>query len=402
MRRTCADRVHRGRGPWRPPVLAILLLTLLAGCADGEADGDADQAIVRDSAGVAVVENQGPDRPLAATPVKLADLTTPDGALTPVPWGVAAAPSGDRLYVLDRTGQRIAVFSGSGEFVEWLGRAGGGPGEFRSPTALAVDRHGALHVLDSGRGIVSRWSSEGDLLNEERAPEAFWGPGLEAAGDGWLYVASSRAEGGLRQTLVREGRGDTTALHSVLQEREMMELPCIRQAAPRVFAPSVLWAAASDRVYVLNGTDYRVDVRTDSGLVGSWRRPLDPVAVTPAMAERRVEIGPYRGFMRMCGVDAATIVEAVGHEPEMPPVLWLAAGPGGRLWVTRTQNGLAPSRVDLLSSEGRYLGSFPAPGLVSKVISDSAFVALEVSESGETALSLHVLRTGGDSPADPG
>ena len=60
-------------------------------------------------------------------------------------------PNG-QIFVLDRSTDRIVVFSGDGEFVRSFGGSGEGPGEFRSPMALAWDGTGRLWVADGLNG----------------------------------------------------------------------------------------------------------------------------------------------------------------------------------------------------------------------------------------------------------
>ena len=368
-------------------VLGLALAT--AGCA--LADGPPGAA--SDSAGVTLVRSSDPDRPLAWTAEMTRRLEVPDSTLTAVPWGVAADPAAGRIYALDWTGERVAVFDRAGAFVEWIGQRGEGPGEFRNPSALALDPHGALHVLDGGRGIVSRWSPTGELLDEVRAPASYWGPGLAADGAGWTYVVSSEMDVEQRETLVRDTGGETEELYSLARELVMMDLPCVGRPAARVFAPSVVWATRGDTVYVREGDGYRIDVLVDGGLVASYRRPLEPIPVTGAMAEARVRMGPYSGVMRACGVTAADVVTAVGHEEATSPVFWLAPDPAGRIWVTRSEDGVRPSRVDVLGADGEYLGTLDLPGIPVAFLSDSVFVGVAPGPLGVT-LTRYELRAG--------
>ena len=128
----------RRNAPMRPPTFVAAGLVLAVGaCAPGPEEG-LGGLLRRDSAGVAISDNESADAPFAGGAVHIADLMTPDSALTALPWGVAADPTAGRVYVADMTGARVAVFDGAGAFVEELGRAGEGPGEFRGVSALAL------------------------------------------------------------------------------------------------------------------------------------------------------------------------------------------------------------------------------------------------------------------------
>ena len=123
----------------RGALACILFPTLLAGasCTGDQSDNPAG-LLRRDSAGVAIVENRAADHPFPGEIVPLAELATPDNALTALPWGIAADPVAKRVYVADAAGNRVAVFDAEGAFVGQLGRAGEGPGEFGHASALAM------------------------------------------------------------------------------------------------------------------------------------------------------------------------------------------------------------------------------------------------------------------------
>lgn len=385
------ERLRRARVRRRNRALLLPALfgpaSFSTGC--GEPNDDREAVAIRDSAGISIVDNRAPDRPAEWTLFEVAHLQAPDGALTAFPWGVAADPGTGRIYVADRLTPRVVVFEQSGDHRGEYGRRGAGPGEFTSPAALSVDPYGALTVWDVGRGVLSRWSSEGDLLNERRAPVPHWGPGVYE-GPGRLVTVTSETSGTeMRQTLV-ELKGDEQAiLHTVPRAMVMMELPCIRQPAARLFAPSVIWASNHETVYVLNGTDYRIDAYTEGALAASIRRPVAPIRVTAQMAADRVRM-EYGAFMRLCEVTPEQIVDAVGHEDLMAAVQWMTVDPAGRLWVSRSPNGVDPSHVDVLDSDGRYLGTVEAAVLPVAFVSESRFVGVAIrQETGEVLLSLY-------------
>lgn len=416
-------------GAARPPAKAIILLfALFAGvsCGGGRSD-DPDATLRRDSAGIAIADNQAGDRPFHGRIVHVADLVTPDGALSPRPWGVRAHRATQRVFVADGAGRRVAVFDAAGGFVGELGRAGEGPGEFQLPSALAVEEcnrescHGlpgpaeVLVVLDSRRGVLSRWSASGEFLGEERAPADYWGPGFAVGRDYFATVTSSNSSSsppggssgsagmGIAQRLeVRTAEG-SRVIHEVSYEMTLMELPCATMPAPRIFAPEVVWAHAGDNFYYLNGPGYRIDVWSDGAPAISFRRPIGPLAVSRPMAAMaaRTGSGPYGAFMRQCGISAEELVDAVGYEEELAPVMGLAVDPGGRLWVARRGSGPAPEAIDILGPEGDYLGTLTAGVLPVAFLSASSFVGVRLeSSTGRVLASIHDVR--GDALPVPG
>lgn len=393
-----AARLSTGR--CTPLLLATAIV--LSGCgsgAPGRGDGPAGRPEVRDSAGLAIVENGGVDVPFGAVPVHVADLVPPDSALTVVPWGVAADPAAGRIYLADAMGARVSVFDGTGAWVGDLGRAGDGPGEFRSPSAVFLDTAGVLTVWDARRSVLSRWSSAAEHLGEEPAPIGYWGPGFALAADGLVTVTSDRdSDGGMVQRLVAVSAGGARTLHEAALEMAEMRMGGSSLPAPRVLAPSVVWTDGGGRVYVLRGPEYRIDVLEGSAPVASVRRAVAPIPVTRAMALEAVASGPgpYARFMQRAGLTAEQILGMVGHVPEVSPVQAIAVDGAGRIWVTRTLNGVTPALVDVLDADGAYLGTFESPGVPVGFISDSLFLSLRLDAAGQTTVSLQRLRPSGE------
>ena len=381
----------------------VLPLALVAAsCSPGERDSGARVA-VRDSAGIAIVEMGGVDRPLGLDAAPAAELAMPDSSLTAVPWGVSADPASGQVYAIDWTSPRLVAFDSTGRYLDDFGRPGGGPGEFRNPVATFLEPNGTLVVWDAGRSILSRWSPSGELLGEESARAQYWGPGFAVSGGEVITVTTSDDPSGARTTqrlVAVSPKGEPRTLYELPTELGMMRVGGGAMPAPKVFAPSLTWAAHGDRVYVLSGPGYRIDVYEDGKRTRSIRRDVPPIPVSREMAVEAVESGPgpYGAFMRRANVTAEQIVSSVGHEEVTSPVQAIGVDPEGRLWVTRTTDGIRPAQIDILSADGEYQGSLNAPGLPVAFLSPSEFVALQVDgETGVVRLVLHRLSGAGAS-----
>lgn len=68
------------------------------------------------------------------------------------------------LYVLDARNSVVRVFDSRGEYVRHYGAPGEGPGEFRAPTALAIDRANRLLVADRIRRITAFSRENGSVV----------------------------------------------------------------------------------------------------------------------------------------------------------------------------------------------------------------------------------------------
>src|SRR3989441_383536 len=92
------------------------------------------------------------------------------------PNDVITAPNGD-IFVSDgHSGQnpnpppnangRIVKFTKDGRYIKEWGKVGSGPGEFRTPHALAFDSKGRLFVADRGNHRIQIFDQDGKLLDE--------------------------------------------------------------------------------------------------------------------------------------------------------------------------------------------------------------------------------------------
>jgi DNA-binding beta-propeller fold protein YncE len=90
------------------------------------------------------------------------------------PSDVVTAPNGDIFVADGHSGQnpnvppdyvtRIVKFSKDGTFIKEWGKLGSGPGEFRTPHALAIDSRGRLFVCDRGNARLQIFDLDGRFL----------------------------------------------------------------------------------------------------------------------------------------------------------------------------------------------------------------------------------------------
>src|SRR5205809_2021633 len=86
---------------------------------------------------------------------------------------------------------RISVFDKSGKFLRTIGKAGTGPGEFRTPHALEFDSRGRLIVADRHNHRIQILSKEGKFL---AAYDQFGRiSGLAIDGNDMIYTADSES-----------------------------------------------------------------------------------------------------------------------------------------------------------------------------------------------------------------
>lgn len=116
------------------------------------------------------------------------------------PTACAAAPNGD-IFIADghfprpstsqQDGDRIVRFTADGEYVGSWGRKGSGPGEFDGPHALAVDSRGRLFVADRSNNRIQVFDSDMNFIDDWRH---FGRPsGVAITADDSLYVSDSES-----------------------------------------------------------------------------------------------------------------------------------------------------------------------------------------------------------------
>ncbi len=81
------------------------------------------------------------------------------------PAGVLTAPNGD-IFVADGHGSnnRIVKYSNEGKFIKSWGKTGYGPGEFRVPHCIGMDKRGRVFVCDRANTRIQIFDQEGKYL----------------------------------------------------------------------------------------------------------------------------------------------------------------------------------------------------------------------------------------------
>ena len=170
---------------------------------------------------------------------------------------------------------------------------------------------------------------------------------------------------------------------------------------PRAFVPGLRVDVLSDgRVAVVDSVGYRVKlVGMDGSVTGTVERPIAPTVVTEAIMEAERERrrtareegnanAPTGGgsFItvrgsRGSGASSTTLssispdnvrsieltsgsIEDMTFAEEIPVIDDIAVDWEDRIWVERTgENGRGPGPIDIMTSDGRYLGTLPIDGL---------------------------------------
>jgi hypothetical protein len=376
-------RVERAihTGAERAAACAAVVLAM-AGCADPDAaDGG---VVVRDSAGITIVENEY-GRPrwtprtawrLAAEP--LARIGTVDG---PAEQQLYQAFSSRRLRdgriaVVNTSSRQIRIYDEAGRWQSSIGGAGDGPGEFRSvwkvhempgDSLLAVDLGRHISVFDAEHTFVRRYLPE-------RLDSIPMGEGFEPVGqfaDGSLLFRSHiRGDpvvvDGIRRNQIqmlridRDGRIAAVLgpYHDQSTQTEAGARYLFGAWAKEAASDSTLWYGPGDRFEIreiaMDGRVLRM-VRLDrpaAPITASFVREYVDRLIERARSQRP---GSEQILQRM-------YADAV-HPATLPAHYEILVDDAGNLWVQdyRPFDERVERVWSVFDPDGRFLGDITAP-----------------------------------------
>ena len=366
-----------------------------------------------------VTDLPGDDKALQANLDDVFSVGTFDGA----DWetfgevqGVAFDGAGN-LYVFDTQNFRVVEVDKTGKFVRQVGTQGEGPGELRMPISFTVLKDGTIVIADMGHrayvvygpdGAYQRMVSFGGDGNVIRVGQMYpdaKGRGIVTGGGG-MTVSMSVGPGGPpeaprtrpveRIALTGDEAVSTTVVDAwkppVDSKPQEISGGGMRfraaMAGPRTFEPGLFMGPLPDGgIAYSDSSTYSVTVTDASGAPQRiLRRPFTPRPVTESMqaaekkrrlAELEAGQGPQvRMMVSNGGAPARPVspdavkemmkgqVDQMQFYPELPVIMNLATGWGGKIWVVR--RGAKPTDVgpiDVLTPAGQYVGTFAAGSL---------------------------------------
>ena len=361
-----------------------------------------------------VIELPAEDRWLE---VDFADVYTV-GALTGADWEqfgdvqTVAFDGAGRLHVFDGQASRIVVVDVTGRLIHEFGREGEGPGEFRSAAAMAVLTDGRVLVGDTGHRAYSMFGADGVFQRMVRMGgdprTAIVGTLVGQPGqDALISQAAYGTEGTAVQIrnnaplppdttrpieridLTGEEISKTTIAEAWLPPladsmSTGMVLNGVEFKIPRplAFGVGLHWGVLPDgSVAFSDTTTYAVKIAAAAiGVRRVYARPIPPEPITDrfirADQERRIrelEETPDEdlGGATLDGVsleNPATVrrrrlrrIENLQYGDAVPVIRDLGTAWDGHIWVMRRgEQPTSDGPIDVISPDGRYLGSYPA------------------------------------------
>lgn len=387
-------------------VSAMLSLAVAAsGCSRGETT--AGTTVRSDSAGVHIVENFGPDQlttPSATLEYRLGGAPSgPESFYEVRPWQVGISESGI-IGVVNRQAYQAVTFNSDGKFLATFGRQGGGPGEFRFPSSIAVEPSGGVTVYDYQKRAMVRFSADGTVREEARPTVPFSGVRMVSTPSGLILMSEARprGDGTAVSRLLWLSPTDTVQLGPSTHRttRSVTYLSCgMSLSQPPLFSSNLVWGSNGARTAVVAGPGYSIWVFDDTTLVSIVRRDMEPEAVTEAVAAREVGEGErwtVGATGPECLVPAAEVLEQRGYAPHLPLVDAIAVTPSGWLWVKRRTPGTQVLSVDVFDETGRYVATLsPPPPFPVALLPDGRIVAVEKDSLDIETLAVYSIGFGG-------
>lgn len=371
-----------------------LVLACLPACA-GEAPPNST-AVVRDSAGIRIVENSSPSweagRAWQLGQQPEVSIGVAEGDSLYELFGVSSAVRlHDGRIAVANGGFEIRFFDRDGVYLTTLGRKGGGPGEFEGISWVRRFRGDSIVVYDSGLNRVSVFDSQGTFGRSATVQQTTGVPLPRVVGvfdDGSLLSRGGAhfAMGDIREGLARENArllrhspdGSDPEQIGVFPGMEVQYTEWRGRigAGRPLFGRESYLATFGDRFYAGANDSYEIQMFTAAGELSAIIRRQYDVRITRAdvdvLMERRLEQVEDPGMRREVRQAYADIPTG-GPMPAFgwPGWAWGAIGRpadaiqvdgGGNLWVVdHGRPGEEQNSWTVFDSEGRMLGSIILP-----------------------------------------
>ncbi|MCY4572208.1 MAG: hypothetical protein OXF01_05345 [Gemmatimonadetes bacterium] len=317
-----------------------------------------------------------------------------------------------RLHVFDIQAVRVVVVDVRGGFVHEFGQEGEGPGDFRDAAAMAVLTDGRVVMGDTGHRGYSVFDANGVFLHIVRMGgdprTAMVGtlvgqPGQNALVSQAAFGTDGTAISVMNNTplvpdttrpieridLAGEEITSTTIAEAWLPPlADSMSTGMVFNGVefkiprPLAFGVGLHWGVLPDgSVAFSDSTTYAVKIAdAETGVFRVYTRPFPPEPITDrffqADRERRLRNlnatpdEDLRGTT-MDGVSLespATVrrrrlrrIENLQHGSEVPVIRDLGTTWDGHIWVVRRgEEPTSDGPIDVISPDGRYIGSYPA------------------------------------------
>ena len=424
----------------RRVVALCVLLTTIAACKSARRPGS-QSAVIETVGDTTVVGNHGPIWPDTAALVPELVIGAVDQSEEYLFANIIALTVDDEgnVYVYDSNFNELRKYDSAGRFVRRIGREGGGPGEFRFVSGLAVLPDGRLVAVDPGNNRLNVYDKDGNALTHWPRPitrPTYGRFAIQTDSAGTLYYGLNPplpTDGSPlpwpRPTFLRLDQSGEVADTIYVPSRFVDRCPVRSEQKYRSgffddlrarYLPKVKWAINPDGALIAGCPDvYRFEIVRPDGITRIVRESWTPVPVSAAELDNYTrfwtlqhrESGLYPGFVWTTDL---------GHRK--PAYQRILVGAEGRLWLWTPQSSVELERplelpnhwpsthwqepaggvFDVFDADGRYLVAVrlpptfsytPDPGQAEPAIRGDIVWAVTIDEDDVPSLTRFRLST---------
>lgn len=363
--------------------LALSAVAAVAAACGGDAAASA--SLVTDSAGVRIVQN---DQPLwkdgegwTVGDAPSLDIGVVEGDAAYQLDGVrsVARLSDGRIVVANAGSHQVRLYGADGRHLRSMGRAGGGPGEFRGLSWAGVGAADTVLAWDSQEKRLTVFAPDGSLARtvKPRGPDGAYPRVFGTFADGSVLSTggfSMKFTVGEQRDSVRYHRfgTDGSALPDIGRQAGMesftMEMGGVMLQESVLFGRDVRVRPAGDEVLVADNDRYEVRFVSPEGTPRRIvRRSHDPVRVQPADVDAYFDL--RENDLNLLPAEAGSVArirqkqrEELPRRETFPAFSDLRTDAAGNLWVEQyARPGDEQPRWDVFDPEGRWLGAVETP-----------------------------------------
>lgn len=273
-----------------------------------------------------------------------------------------------RIYISDFKESHIKVFDAAGTFLRTIGRAGQGPGDFRSLVEVEF-ADGSLYAIE--RIIVSLFTPEGRFLRSLRPENGRSIRAMRALRDG-RFVAEKRTPDyqspDHRVAFSLELLSPEMAPVRTICRRELHPYIPISEPTPmdlsKPFEPDLSWTVLpSGNIAVSDGLNDAIELHDpDKGLISTFSRAFEPLPVTAEDQKEYLAGVSYMtqegGVPKLHKGAADYMIKATIFPKFHPPFKHIWSDAQGRIWVLRPSHmkDTKTSLMDVFDAGGRFIG----------------------------------------------
>ncbi len=252
--------------------------------------------------------------------------------------GLVADKEGN-IYALDWKLCKVVKFSESGEYLKEFGRKGQGPGEFESPTGIALSGPGRIAIR--GMRGITWFSLDGEYLAHKAL--MVWDPNPCFDSDGNIVGVNMWPSPDRRKmNIILQKFGDGTSPATEIAKFERVINPKIIDPFP----VRLLYAVLKDNSVVWGTTDsYAFSVMNSRGLlVRRITKKYDPIEITQKERKNIIDEGGP--------LDPGEEYVFPKYYPAFKRVV---VDDQDRLYVWTSEGGESGRVYDIFNPEGRYI-----------------------------------------------